>query len=430
MDNTDTHLNPGARKSRANWLLRIVLLIALAVLGACIFDFQTKPLLITGPMVQLPHDGGLSVVWEMKGDWMVNGAVQVSGTDGLEKTVGTSGGASPGKQRFQVAIEDVKPGATYIYTLVNRGWFRDVPVAGPFTVTTPPLPGKSFRFACFGDSGSGSNSQAELAELIASKRPDVVIHTGDLIYPAGDINDYRPKFFEPYKDLITSCFFMPSLGNHDCATQRGSPFLEVFDLPQNGPKGIPPERNYWFDYGDARFVALDSNDIFPAGVVTALDRKEKVGPWLRDVLKGAGGRWKFVYFHHPFYTHSKHAAEGAAYMKESYVDIFEECGVDVVFTGHNHLYERTAPIRKDQVMPEGQGVVYVVSGAGGAERYAKRPNPPAYLRVAVDDVFSFTLVELSATRFALKQINERNEVIDEYTIQKPGDAQARAGASD
>lgn len=430
MDNTNPLSNTGARRSRANWLLRIVLLVALAVLGACIFDFQTRPELVSGPMVQMPAAGAISFVWEMKGDWMVNGAVQVYGPDGLDQTVASSDGASPGKRRFQVSVDGVEPGATYTYTVVNRGWFRDVPIAGPFTVTTPPPPGQSFRFICFGDSGSGSNSQAELAELIASKKPDVVIHTGDLIYPAGDINDYRPKFFEPYKNLITSCFFMPSLGNHDCATDRGAPLLEVFDLPQNGPKGIPPERNYWFDYGDARFVALDSNDAFPAGVITALDRKEKVGPWLREVLKGAGSRWKFVYFHHPFYTHSKHSAEGAAYVKEAFVDIFEEYGVDVVFTGHNHLYERTAPIRKDQIVPEGQGVVYVVSGAGGAERYAKRPDPPPYIRVAVDDVFSFTLVELSSKRFELKQINERGEVIDEYVIQKPDNTQAQATASD
>lgn len=430
MDNTDPLSNSATRRSRANWLLRIVLLVALAVLGACIFDFQTRPELVSGPMVQMPAADAISFVWEMKGDWMVNGAVQVSGPDGLDQTVGSSDGASPGKRRFQEAVDGLKPGATYTYTVVNRGWFRDVPIAGPFTVTTPPPPGRSFRFICFGDSGSGSNSQAELAELIASKKPDVVIHTGDLIYPAGDINDYRPKFFEPYRKLIATCLFMPSLGNHDCATDRGAPFLDVFDLPRNGPPGIQPERNYWFDYGDARFVALDSNDVFPAGVITALDRKEKVGPWLREVLKGAGSRWKFVYFHHPFYTHSKHSAEGAAYMKEAFVDIFEECGVDVVFTGHNHLYERTAPIRKDQIVPEGQGVVYVVSGAGGAERYAKRPNPPPYLRVAVDDVFSFTLVELSSTRFGLKQINERNEVIDEYVIQKPDNTQAQATAPD
>jgi hypothetical protein len=213
---------------------------------------------------------------------------------------------------------------------------------------------------------------------------------------------------------------MASLGNHDAATDHGAPLLENFVLPRNGPAGIEPERNYWFDWGDARFVALDSNPLDQKGVITEEQRKKIIAPWLREVLTKCDARWKFVFFHHPFYTGSQHGAEGGGHMKEPFVSVFEECGVDVGFCGHNHLNERTAPIRKDQVVGEGAGIVYITTGAGGCSRYEEILPVPAYMRTFVDKVFSFTIVELSAERFHLTQIGETGAVVDEYVLEKHG----------
>ena len=62
----------------------------------------------------------------------------------------------------------------------------------------------------------------------------------------------------PYAKLLRFVPFYPSLGNHDVKTDDGAPWLRAFVLPENGPDGVDPERFYWFDYGDARFVALDT----------------------------------------------------------------------------------------------------------------------------------------------------------------------------
>jgi hypothetical protein len=209
---------------------------------------------------------------------------------------------------------------------------------------------------------------------------------------------------------------MPSLGNHDVATDRGAPLLEVFDCPRNGPEGIEPERNYWFDFGDARFVALDSNLAEFGGALTRDDMNNVVAPWLRSVLTDCGATWRFVFFHHPFYTGGPHAAEGVAYLKEAYAPVFETCAVDLVFSGHNHLYERTAPIAGDRVVDEGRGVVYVTTGAGGANRYAEQIPPPPYIRAHNDAVFSFTQVDVTPNRIELRQIGDSGETLDEYVI--------------
>ena len=120
-------------------------------------------------------------------------------------------------------------------------------------------------------------------------------------------------------------------------------------------------------------------------------------------------------------------------MRDAFVDVFEQCGVDLVFCGHNHLYERTAPIKGDQVVPDGAGVVYVTTGAGGGGRYEENLPPPPYMRAYRDDVFSFTQVEVTSERLVLRQIGEDGRAFDEYVIAKnpatSGPAAAPSGVS-
>ncbi len=275
------------------------------------------------------------------------------------------------------------------------------------------------RFLAFGDSGNGSNTQRGVAEQMIATKPDLIIHLGDLIYPNGSPNDYKRNFFEPYKELLARIPFMPSLGNHDVATDKGQPFLDVFVLPENGPKGVQPERNYWFDFGDACFVALDTNREAEKGAISESDMRDKVAPWLRDVLKSTDRRWKFVFFHHPPYTGSTHPAEAQKFVHDIFVPIFDEQAVDVVFCGHNHLYERTKPIRNDKIVEPGRGTVYITSGAAGVSRYPEVAPHPDYIEKFNSDVFSFTQVDLSADKLVLTQLDANGKPIDTLTIDKP-----------
>ncbi|HKQ49805.1 MAG TPA: metallophosphoesterase [Phycisphaerae bacterium] len=400
---------------RRSSLRIIIALAALAAIGALIAERKTRPTLTYGPMVQIPEPGALTIVWGMD-------AVFPGGSVWLrtapDQTLTGSGRCANG--RCEVSFKGLEPGRAYPYEIANdRLIFGSTKLAGPYEAK-PALPrGRPFRFAAFGDSGNGSNTQTEFARRIAASKPDVIIHVGDLVYPAGALDTYDTHFFGPNAEMIRTAPFMASLGNHDVATEKGAPLLEVFVAPRNGPEGIEPERNYWFDYGDARFVALDSNLEQEAGAITKEQMKNIVAPWLRRVLTETDAKWKFVFFHHVFYTGSTHPPEGGAHMKEAFLSVFEECGVDVVFCGHNHLYERTAPLRGDQVVPDGKGIVYITTGCGGVSRYAEIQPPPKYMRAYNHEVFSFTQVDLSATRFEMKQIDENGKVIDEYTINKP-----------
>ncbi|MFH1419634.1 MAG: metallophosphoesterase [Planctomycetota bacterium] len=411
--NTDT---PGRPARRKPVFLITVTVLALAAVGTSAISKRARPTLIAGPMVQIPAPDTLTIVWDVEA-LFATGKVCLTGPDGMElvKTATAQG------TRCEVSFDGLKPGGEYTYTVSHSGFlWRDVQLAGPHETAAPPPRGTPFRFIAFGDSGVGGNAQAALGELVVEHNPDLFIHLGDLDQSTGLAKNYLPYFFEPYAVLLRSVPFLSVLGNHDSATDAGKALLDIFVLPRNGPEGIEPERNFYFDFGDARFVGLDTNRVAgkQSGILTPEQMKNVVAPWLRQILTDCDARWKFVYFHHPFYTGSNHPPEGAAYVKEAYVSVFEDCGVDMVFCGHNHLYERSAPILRDKIVEDGRGVVYITSGTGGARRYAMNLPPPPYNRVYNDKLLGFVQVDLTTDKLVLKQINERGDVFDEYVIEK------------
>lgn len=418
------------KKSRGVLTRLAVLAVIVAIGAGFVVEQRTRPRLLSGPMVQIPEPGALTIVWQMDAP-LGGGAVWLeTSKDSNQVARATINGKiseSGNAGRYEATFSGLPAGAEFDYRVVNeRGLFGSTVLAGPYKTKTQPPRGTPFRFVAFGDSGNGSNTQADFARKIAASNPDLIIHVGDLVYPAGDGKTYRTHFYEPNAEMIRHAPFMPSEGNHDVATDEGRPLLEHFVCPRNGPEGIEPERCYWFDYGDARFVALDTNVTEFGGALTPDQLKTVVAPWVRRVFQDCDARWKFVFYHHPFYTGSEHSAEGSAFVKEAFLDAFEESGVDMVFCGHNHLYERTAPLMKDQIVEDGQGIVYIVTGAGGVSRYPEKLPNPAYIKYYNVDVFSYTRVDLTADRLELVQIDEHGNEIDRYTLNKPAPTQTAA----
>ncbi|MCA1716172.1 MAG: metallophosphoesterase [Actinobacteria bacterium] len=111
-------------------------------------------------------------------------------------------------KRHAVTLFGLRPGSRYYYRVAGAqktASFR----------TAPEGPGSGFTFAVVGDSGTGSKAQLAVAGLLERMEPDLILHTGDVVYPKGDDADYDPKFFAPYRRIIESVPIFPSLGNHD-----------------------------------------------------------------------------------------------------------------------------------------------------------------------------------------------------------------------
>lgn len=231
----------------------------------------------------------------------------------------------------------------------------------------PPTSSQSVRFAVIGDSGTGSREQYEVAARMAEARSvfpfEFVLMLGDNMYGSQRPEDYVRKFERPYAPLLeANVEFRASLGNHDEPEQR---FYERFNM--NG------ERYYTFTKGPVRFFALDS---------TAMDRAQL--DWLERELKGANEPWTIAFFHHPLY--SSGARHGASEdLRAELEPLFVKYGVDVVFSGHEHFYERMKPQ---------QGITYFTNG-GAAKLRKGNIRPTSITAAGLDTDRSFMLVEIA-----------------------------------
>jgi hypothetical protein len=207
-------------------------------------------------------------------------------------------------------------------------------------------------FSVCGDSGTGGPEQYRVADLLGRWTFHLGLVPGDVVYDHGERENFDPHFFQPYRDVLARRPLFPALGNHEIETEGGAPYFEAFHLPT---ANSGTERWYSFDAGAVHFVGLDSTDpTSPAQLA-----------WLRADLIAARQRnaqWIFAQFHHPPYTSG--LLNGCELgVRTAFCPLLEEFEVDAVFTGHEHNYERTYPIR--QYWPNKRGVVYYVVGTGG-----------------------------------------------------------------
>jgi hypothetical protein len=251
-------------------------------------------------------------------------------------------------------------------------------------ITLPAAEG-SVKFIATGDTGTGSRQQREIAHLMFKYREvfpfDFVILTGDNMYGGEKPADYKRKFEDIYRPLLDQGVkFYASLGNHDESTQR---FYELFNMGGN--------EYYRFKKGDAAFYALNSN---------YMDKRQL--DWLTSELGKDDSPWKIAFFHHPPYSSGgKHGS--STDLRAIIEPVFVKNGVDAVFTGHEHFYERIKPQRD---------IFYFVTGAGGRIRKGDVKRNSPLTAKAYDADLSFMLVELHKNLLHFQVISRRGETVD------------------
>ncbi len=374
-------------------------LFVLAAFGIYLLLPWILPLSIAeGPLVQRPVSDQIAVVWY----------TSRPATCSLLAGDGASAAAVPVESSGRRHVALLPPGSAnasvrYVIASGERRLFEGaVHAAGA----------SELRVAVFGDSGKGTREQYQLGAQLVGFDPDFVVHTGDLIYPGGERRRYSERFFRPYRETLACVPFWPSLGNHDVSEPefaRG--YFEVFELPDNGPTGTASERHYAFTVGRATFVVVDSN-------LDEQELAEKVAPWVIDAFAQTSSPWRFAVFHHPPYTVGPHGPSER--MQRALVPALEQAGVDVVFNGHDHLYCRTVPLRGGVAVEPGQGIVYVVSGAGGARLYSavepgKRPD---YIAAFHDATHGLTELTIREHEITVRHRVLGGQVVDDWTLHK------------
>lgn len=267
---------------------------------------------------------------------------------------------------------------------------------------TLPNAKDSLKFAIIGDSGTGESPQFKVAEkLIAvhDKFPyEFVLMMGDNLYGGSREKDFQKKFETPYKTLLDSGMkFYASLGNHDNPNER---YYKMFNM--NG------ERYYTFKAkGNARFFALDSN---------YMDKPQL--QWLEKELSASGSDWKIVFFHHPLYSSGDtHGSD--LQLREQLEPLFLKYGVDAVFAGHEHFYERIKPQK---------GIYYFISGGAGKVRKGDI-NKTDLTAKAFDTGYHFMIVELAKDTLNFQVISDQGQTIDSGALARFSDADKKKLAS-
>jgi hypothetical protein len=248
-----------------------------------------------------------------------------------------------------------------------------------------PLKEGSARFAVIGDTGTGGSDQLRLAERFVAARSkfpfEFVLMVGDNLYGGESATDYDKKFNRPYRPLLDEDIkFYASLGNHDDPNQV---FFKPFNMDGKRFYTFKPKENL-------RFFALDSNYMSP----DQLD-------WLEKELSTSGSEWKIVFFHHPIYSSgSRHGSD--LRLREQLEPLFVKYGVDVVFTGHEHFYERLKPQK---------GIHYFISGGGAKLRRGDIEQGPIHAK-GYDEGFSFMLIEIIDDQMHFQVISDKGTTVD------------------
>ena len=262
----------------------------------------------------------------------------------------------------------------------------------PDVFTAAPLPNKAgtVKFAVIGDNGTGDSGQYEVGAEMARRRAqfpfDLVLMMGDNFYGAQRAGDLQQKFERPYKPLLDAGVrFQAAIGNHD--------ELDTINYP---PLNMDGRRYYTFTQGPVRFFVLDTNSLDPRQI-----------QWFEEALKASREEWRISFFHHPLYSNAGRHGSNAD-LRIRLEPLLVKYSVSVVFSGHDHVYERLKPQK---------GITYFVCGSSGKLRKGdlQRSDTTA---LGFDTDQTFLLAEVDGDTLFFETISRKGDTVDAGTIRR------------
>jgi acid phosphatase type 7 len=423
------------------WIVLLMALFAVPMNAVAL-----HPTIVRGPYLQILTQNGVVIRWRT--DIPCHGYVEYVNEG---RRFGDLQHEAEPTTEHEIVVQGLSPATRYTYAVGSSP--ETLERTDNYFFITQPAPGAAHptRIWAIGDSGTGSSHQLAVRDVyynFTGARPtDVWLALGDNAYPSGTDLQYQLYFFNVYSNLLQNTAIWPTIGNHETyAVPAGQrfPYLDIFTLPQKGEAGgvwSGTEKYYSFNYANIHFVCLDS---------MTSDRSTN-GPmlmWLKEDLMANTNGWLIAYFHHPAYTKGSHNSDAEfelIEMRTNVVPVLESFGVDLVLSGHSHIYERSfllnghyglstsleptmlqdagsgrpghtgAYLKRSSGPAANEGAVYVVAGSSGYATVRTGFHPVMYF----DELQTGSLViDVNANRLDAFFLRDTGAINDSFTIIK------------
>ncbi len=347
-------------------------------------------------------------------------------------------------EQHEIRLTGLQPDTRYYYAVYHDG--RPVYHGPDFQFHTAPQTGvaRAVRIWVTGDQGYPGHAQQQVRDAALNwvqryPRPglpalDLWITTGDNAYRSGSNQQFQDGFFEPYRKILHRVPVWPAYGNHDA---RRWVFFDLFTLPQQAESGglaSGSEHYYSFDYANLHVIMLDTQS-------SELAPDSPMLEWLKRDLAATRQPWKIAVFHHPPYSHGSHNSDdvfdsdGRMFeIRRNILPLLERAGVQLVLSGHSHMYERSYPLRchygtSDSLIDEmiinkqsrpgsvygGTGTVYVVIGSSSKVDAGPLDHPAMPVSHASTGSL---IIDVTADSMHPRFIDQHGEVKDGFVLNR------------
>lgn len=291
----------------------------------------------------------------------------------------------------EITITELSENTIYNYQVSSNGISSEESTFK--TATTSPI----FSFLAYGDTRSNPDlHQAVINSMISNNPETFFLHTGDFVGDGNVYDKWQTEYFDPAQNLLKNTVLFSSPGNHEGNLNW---YYSFFSMPTTSSS---TEAYYSFDYGNSHFISLNDYVSFLPG--------SSQYNWLIDDLISSSAQnaeWIIVFYHVPAYTSGPHEGEPISLDKQTYlVPLFEQYGVDLIFQGHDHFYERS----------EKNNIQYITTGGGGAPLYEPNVKSNPY-QVYAEKAHHHMRVDISDNVLQCKAYKNDLSVLDEFTLQ-------------
>jgi hypothetical protein len=361
---------------------------------------------------------GLTITWSNNG---IADKIAWGYTNTFEKGEFTAikrAGYTSGISFFKYVFPTVTASTTIYYKLYDSqssSWTAEKTFG-----TAPPSNTTNFTFCALGDSRANVTTiWKQVADQADKKKVALSVYNGDVTSSGNSASEYDTWFTSAEAYLANNVIYH-ALGNHD--TPNAATFYQnIFELPKANNTNL----YYATKYGNAIFITLNSESPGDAAQLS----------WLKTTLADADNdpaiTWKVLSFHKPLFNIGDHAGEMNSY-RSSWWKAFDDYGVDLILTGHDHNYQRSKPInlKVSSSAPvtkygsgAGEGRCQIICGGAGAPLYPKGDQGDAWATNTFNQTYNYVYLEVKGCKMTITAYKNDGTVLETFNLDKTGTAE-------